>query len=204
VDFPFPAGIWQPGALGNVGGPVFFAVASPGPGSTAYTYDVPRGQYVLLPLYTFDWVSQSKADFCSDYACGRRLADSWVRLARSLKADIDGEPVLQLRSHYEATPRFHHSVMPVDGWFAGGDPQFAGRWFGVSTGYWLMLRPLSPGKHVLTIEVTAPYSCANDDCGTTWNPGPPERAETTLILNVAGGRRDRDDDDDRDHGNAER
>src|SRR6478736_1413661 len=75
TDFPFPTGGNQPGALGDVGGPVFFAVASPGPGVTTYTYAVPRGKYVLMPLFTYSWASQSFEDPCSAYHCAERLSD---------------------------------------------------------------------------------------------------------------------------------
>jgi hypothetical protein len=200
LDFPFPTGGSQPGALGNVNGPVFFAVASPGPGATTYTYTVPGGKYVLLPLYTYLWAIQTFSDPCSTLDCAHKLADSFVRATTSMKVRIDGEPVRNLFRHYAATPDFFLASAPVDGWWAGGDPVYAGLWYGLSTGYWLMLEPLSAGKHVLSIEVTAPYSslCADgaDSCDIP-SPGPPELSATRLILTVPcdkgeGGRRDGD------------
>jgi len=187
LDFPFPTGGIQPGALGNVGGPVFFAVASPGPGSTLYTYTVPRGKYVLMPLYTYTWSSQSFDDPCSDYNCAERLSDRFVRAVKALSVRIDGEEVGHLFEHFERTPQFFEFDAPVDGWWAGGDPAFAGPWFGYASGYWLMLKPLPPGRHVVWVTVRAPYSSVCPDGTTTCDipyPGKPEVAKTGLILTV--------------------
>ena len=191
VDFPFPANVSQPGALGNFRGPVFFAVASPGPGVTTYTYTVPRGKHVLLPLYTYSWAIQTSSDPCSDVHCAHALVDSWVHATTSMKVGIDGEPIRNLFSHYEATPDFSAVSVPVAGWWAGGDPALAGLWHVFASGYWLMLEPLSPGRHVVSITVTAPYSCA--DCGAIPSPGPPEVSATMLILTVPCDEDERDD-----------
>jgi hypothetical protein len=187
TDFPFPTGGRQPGALGNYGVPVFFAVASPGPGSTTYTYTVPRGKYVLVPLYTYTWASQSSDDPCSAYDCAKRLSDRFVRATTALSVKIDGEDVDHPFSHFEGTPEFYEADAPVDGWWAGGDPDFAGPWFGYASGYWLMLKPLPPGEHVVVIGVKAPYSsvCPNGatECDIP-RPGKPEHAKTRLLLSV--------------------
>ena len=197
VDNPFDVVSGQTGTLGDVGGPVFFAVASPALGSTTLKYTVPRNQYVLFPLYTYMWASQSSADPCSDFACAHELADSFVKAVDSLAVTIDGRPVRGLFRHYESTPRFFRATVPVDGWWAAGDPSAAGRWFGFSSGYWLMLEPLSPGVHVLSIAVSAPFSsvCADgsDSCAIP-EPGPNELSKTRLILRACddGDRGSRD------------
>jgi hypothetical protein len=199
LDFPFPRNVAQPGALGNVKGPVFFAVASPGPGATVYTYKVPRGKHVLLPLYTYVWASQTFSDPCSDLPCSRALANRFVHGTKALKVRIDGEPVRNLFSHYAATPDFFLFTAPVAGWWAGGDPVFAGQWYGFSSGYWLMLKPLSPGRHVLSIKVAAPYSsvCADgsDSCVIP-SPGPAQVSATTLIFTVPCDEGERCGEDD--------
>jgi hypothetical protein len=197
VDFPFPAGGSQPGALGDLGGPVFFAVASPGPGATTYTYTIAREQYVLLPLYTYVWMDQTSSDPCSDLPCARSLSDAFVRATTSLSVSIDGQPIRHLFRHFEATPRlFYAPSVPVDGWWAGGDPAAAGLWFGFTSGYWLMLKPLSPGKHVVSVAVDAPYSsvCADGSQNCVLpSPGPPQVSATTLIITVPCNERDRGD-----------
>jgi hypothetical protein len=187
VDFPFPTGGDQPGALGDFGTPVFFVVASPGPGSTTYTYRVPRGKYVLMPLYTYAWAVQSSADPCSAFHCAKRLADRFVAATRALSVSIDGEEVEHLFDHFEQTPWFFEAEASVDGWWAGGDPGFAGQWFGYASGYWLMLKPLPAGKHVVLVTVRAPYSSVCADGTTTCDipyPGKPEHAKTRLVLTV--------------------
>jgi len=166
---------------------VFFAVASPGPGATVYTYTVPRGKHVLLPLYTYIWAFTSFTDPCSELQCAIALADSFVHGTTAMTVRIDGERVRNLFSHYAATPDFLLAQVPLDGWWAGGDPVYAGLWYGVSSGYWLMLEPLSPGRHVLSVEVNAPYSsvCADgtQSCDIP-SPGPLAVSATTLILTV--------------------
>jgi len=190
VLFPFPAGVSQPGALGDVGGSVFFAVASPGPGSTTYSYNVPRGKYVLLPLFTYVWTHRPHlvpADPCSDFDCSKDLGDNFVRATTSMSVRIDGSPVADLDDHYEATPRFFSVTPPLDGWWAAGDPTMAVLTQGFTSGFWLMLEPLGSGRHVLSIAVTAPFSsvCADgsQNCPIP-SPGPPVLARTTLILTV--------------------
>jgi hypothetical protein len=198
LDFPFLAGGSQPGGLGTVKGPVFFAVASPGPGDTTYTYAVPRGKYLLLPLYTYNWAVQTLSDPCSTEECARRLADRFVHATKSMKVRIDGEPVHNLFRHYETTPDFFLASVPVDGWWASGDATSAGIWYGISSGYWLMLEPLRAGKHVVSVEVTAAFSSVCADGSTSCDiprPGAAELSTTTLILTVPcerreGGRRE--------------
>lgn len=198
-DSPFPTGGSQPGALGDVGGPVFFAVASPGPGSTTYSYSVPRDQYVLLPLYTYSWAVQTMQDPCGSYRCARALTNRFVAATKSLSVRIDGDPVPQLFRHDAVTPEFFTARVPVDGWWAAGDAEFSGLWYGVSSGYWLMLAPLSPGRHVLSIAVEAPYSsvCADgsDSCDVP-EPGATEVSKTKLILDVTCRDRSRGEHDD--------
>ena len=150
------------------------------------------GKHVLVPLYTYSWAIQTFSDPCSSVDCAKALADSFVHGTTSMRVRIDGEPVRKLFSHYAATPDFSLACcVPVAGWWAGGDPTFAGPWYIFASGYWLMLEPLSPGKHVLSIMVTAPYSCA--DCGIIPSPGPPEMSATMLILAVPCDEDNRDD-----------
>ena len=197
INFPFPIGGSQPGALGDLGGPVFFAVASPGPGATTYTYTIPREKFVLFPLYTYSWMSQTSADPCSDLPCARALSNGFVHATTALSVTIDGQPVHDLFRHFEATPRlFYVPSIPVDGWWAGGDPTEAGLWFGFTSGYWLMLKPMSPGEHVVRVSVTAAYAsvCADgsQDCVIP-SPGAPQVSATTLIITVPCDERDHGD-----------
>jgi hypothetical protein len=187
ADSPFVSDVDQPGALGNVGGPVFFAVASPGPGTTTYTYTVPPDQYVLVPLYTYSWNWMLPTDPCGNFACALKQSDLFVSKTDQLSVSIDGKAVHNLFHHYAATPHVYTATAPVDGWWAGGDPEFAGLWFGVTSGYWLMLEPLSPGTHVIEVAVHAPFQqvCADgsDQCDIPV-PGPLDLSQTTLVLTV--------------------
>ena len=184
VDFPFPTGGSYPGALGDTGGPVFFAVVSPGPGSTTFTYDVPAKKYILLPLYTYTWMSHSPGDPCSDYACAIALSNQFTYATTSLSVVIDGKrvPAHKLFRHYERTPRIYHATVPPDGWWIIL-PTDVGDWFGVASGYWLMLEPLSAGTHTLSVSVTAPYD-QNCDASGICSPGSLDVSQTKLTLHV--------------------
>ena len=181
VEFPFPNGVSEPGQLGDVGGPVFFGVASPGPGSTTYTHTVPRGKHILLPLYIITWTFQLPTEPCATLACARDVSDAFVYGTTRLSASVDGNEAEHLFRHYEATPHLFRANAPVEGWWTGGDPTYAGLTFGFDSGYWLMVKPLKPGKHVIVTSVKAPYTSSevcNDD--PTPCPDRPEPARTRL------------------------
>ena len=154
------------GPLGNIGGPVFFVVTSGG-GRVSRAYKVPAGQYLLVPIYTYVWTYD---DTCANEACARQIADGAVFGVTRMSAKIDGVPVRNLFSHYEATSVFSVSV-PDDGLYGPGQ---GGTFDAVSSGYWLMLEPLEPGCHRLHFDAVAP----GDD------PTQLIHFTTTLQLNV--------------------
>lgn len=168
--------------LGNIGGPIFFAVSSTGsPVSRKYT--VPAGQYFLIPIYTYVWTYD---DTCDNETCARQIVDSAVQAVTKMSVRIDGEPVQGLFSHYETTPVFSITV-PDDGLYGPGE---GGTFEAVSSGYWLMFEPLKPGRHHLFIDAVGP---GND-------PDEPSHFTTILQLNVEPRtkrwhQRGRDDED---------
>lgn len=102
--------------LGNIGGPVFFAVSSTG-GPVSRKYTVPAGQYFLIPIYTYVWTYD---DTCDNETCARQIVDSAVQAVTKMSVRIDDEPVRGLFSHYETTPVFSITV-PDDGLYGPGE-----------------------------------------------------------------------------------
>ena len=139
------------GRLGNVGGPVFFVVTSGG-GKVVRKHKVPAGKHLLVPLYTYLWTFDAD---CDNAHCAREIADGAVMAVSKLSAKIDGQPVKRLFSHYETKQGTFNVTVPDDGLYGPGE---GGTFKGVTSGYWLMLEPLSPGKHHLFFDAVGPVS----------------------------------------------
>lgn len=140
------------GHLGDVRGPVFFAQGSGGDPLKA-SVDVPRGEYVLLPVATYIWTF---FDPCAEIRCARRIInDNFINGIRDVFVWIDGKPVRNLASHVVKVDRNNPQVFLVDAGpidqdgYGGILPAFQG-------GYWLMLEPLPPGPHDVVFGATIP------------------------------------------------
>jgi hypothetical protein len=143
-------------------GPVWFLAGTSGPlASAVRECSIPAGQAILIPIVTF----------LNDYPCpippppgapfepapGQSIeafltagATGVVDTAGVLEAEIDGKPVRNLTA-YRATSRMIQftAAKDLDALDAciTGSPQV-----GVADGYWLMLKPLSVGRHTLHIK----------------------------------------------------
>jgi len=141
------------GYLGNVRGPVFFAQGSAGDLFRAKV-DVPRGEYMLLPVATYIWTF---FDPCADIRCARRIInDNFIGGGiRDVFVKIDGKPVTNLASHLVRVDRHHPDVFLVD---AGpiGEDGYGGILPALQGGYWVMLEPLAPGQHSVAFGATTP------------------------------------------------
>jgi hypothetical protein len=171
------------GPLGNVGGPVFFVVTSGG-GKVSRQYKVPAGQYLLVPIYTYVWTYD---DTCHRAACARQIADEFVLGVTKMSVRIDGKPVGNLFSHYERAPSVFRVTVPDDGLYGPGE---GGTFPAVSSGYWLMLRPLNPGRHHVWVDALGPAA----------DPGDLIHFTTSLTLDVQPRRRSHGRGDDGDEG----
>jgi hypothetical protein len=140
------------GYLGDVRGPVFFAEGSGGDPLKG-TVDVPRGEFVLLPVATYIWTF---FDPCAEIRCARRIInDNFVRDIRDVFVWIDGKPVGNLASHVVKVDRYNPQVFLVDAGPIGPDG-YGGILPALQGGYWLMLEPLPPGPHRVVFGATAP------------------------------------------------
>lgn len=140
------------GYLGDVRGPVFFAEGSGGePLETSV--EVPRGEYVLLPVATYIWTF---FDPCAEIRCARRIVnDNFIKGIENVFVWIDGKPVGKLASHLVKVDRSNPQAFLVD---AGPIDQdgYGGILPALQGGYWLMLAPLPPGSHQVVFGATVP------------------------------------------------
>ena len=141
------------GRLGDVGGPVFFALGASGAEPTRASYEVPGGQYILLPVATYIWTF---FDPCADVECARHIVnDNFLQGITYVSAQIDGEWVRNLRAHVVRVSDTKPLVFKVDTGPIQPDG-YGGILDAVQGGYWLMLEPLRPGKHRISFFSTVP------------------------------------------------
>jgi hypothetical protein len=133
--------------LGDVRGPVFFAEAS-GLDPFVGSADVPRGEYVLLPVATYIWTF---FDPCAEARCARRIVnENFIKGIKSVFVWLDGRPVGNWASHVVKVDRNPNDFLvdagPIqeDG-YGGILPALQG-------GYWLMLDRLPPGRHSVVMR----------------------------------------------------
>ena len=140
------------GPLGDVGGPVFFALGA-GNDPVRAAYDVPGGKFILLPVATYIWTF---FDPCADATCAREIVNhNFLDGITYVNVRVDGERVNNLRAHLVRVDENRPLVFKVD---AGPiqDDGYGGILNAVQGGYWLMLEPLSAGKHRISMFSTVP------------------------------------------------
>jgi hypothetical protein len=154
----------------NQSGPVWFlaepALGTPSDGVVEQC-KVPTGRYIMVPLLTAEcsnlepspqFIPSPCTDDTSCRVCAKTLAN--MIIPSSLKASVDGVPVSALTrtpSPFRVqSPLFFFNI-PERNWFAAeADSTRAGMGYLVSDGYWLMIKPLSPGLHTVHVEGAVP------------------------------------------------
>ena len=168
-------------ALGDVGGPVFFAQGSVGDPVRA-NVTVPGGQYILLPVATFIWTF---FDPCADLACARRIVNhNFIDGITAVSVTVDGERVENMQTHLvrvdDGNPPFTVDAGPI------GPDGYGGILPAVQGGYWLMLAPLRSGTHRVSMSATVP----NLDGATGELLGGSTQLDARLRLKARGGSHD--------------
>lgn len=138
-------------ALGDVGGPVFFAEGSVGDPVRANVI-VPGGQYILLPVATYLWTF---FDPCAELVCARQIVNrNYINGITAVSVTVDGERVENMQAHLvrvdNSNPPFTVDAGPV------GPDGYGGILPAVQGGYWLMLAPLRSGTHRVSMSATVP------------------------------------------------
>lgn len=130
-------------------GPVWFLAGTYGTARTVRTCTVPSGKYLFFPLINYVVMPGSKEASCS-VCCPRftQTAKAITDEPSSLILDVDGRRVEQLASYRQATRECFDMG-------ARAQPRY--RIFpSAANGYYVMLQPLSPGKHVLNFGGVLP------------------------------------------------
>lgn len=140
------------GYLGEVRGPVFFAEGSGGD-PVNLSYDVPGGKYILLPVATYIWTF---FDPCTDVTCAREIINhNFLEGITYLNVKIDGERVRNMAAHLVRVDETNPVVFKVDAGPIDADG-YGGILKAAQGGYWVMLKPLPPGKHRISMFATVP------------------------------------------------
>lgn len=132
----------------NQAGPVWFLAGSGSGQPVIRSCTIPSATSIFFPLVNLECSTQDQPPFhCNDAASCRRCA---VTISSgigpgSLNASLDGQPLLNGVQAFRTQSPFFSFTTPTSNILgSGGGPGMS-----VSDGYWLMLRPLSPGKHTI-------------------------------------------------------
>jgi hypothetical protein len=133
------------------GGPVFF-LAGAGSGSATRTCTIPAGKALFVPIINFECSTVEPGNFHADNAQQARVCATWwgdgVGID-TLKFTIDGKKVMGLGNFRVQSP-FYDFIVPPYNNFLGVDGVTSGS--SASDGYWVMVKPLSPGAHVIHFQ----------------------------------------------------
>lgn len=138
-------------AEGQGAGPVFFLAGS-WVGEVQRTCEVSAGQALFFPLINTEcstvepdpWYGENEAELRQ---CAGRNADNYD--PDSLVVTVDGVELGGL-DQYRAQSAVYTFTMPAPNNNILGEPHTEG--LSVTDGYWMMLKPLSPGEHTVHFE----------------------------------------------------
>ena len=121
-------------------GPVWFLAGTDGNFNPQRECVVPEGKYLLVPIINMVYQAVDAADTRS---CADLQAEAAVNNDHLVSAVVllDEKPV----------PEVAHYRVRSDGCFVIGHDENGADLHAAADGYWLMLKPLSPGRHTLTI-----------------------------------------------------
>jgi len=130
-------------------GPVWFLAGTYGTARTARRCTIPRDKYVFFPLINYVVMPTSVQASCSS-CCA-----SFAATAKSI-TDHPSHLVLDLDGHrIESLARYRQATTECFDMAALADQRY--RVFpSTANGYYVMLRPLTPGKHVLNFGGVLP------------------------------------------------
>lgn len=135
--------------VGQSSGPVFFLAGAATTDLVTHTCTVPAGKALFFPIINVECSTVEPTPFHGDNAqelrtCAGAFVDG-VGIS-TLEVTIDRKKVHDLHRFRVQSPLFDF-IMPAADNFLGLPGVTSGS--SVSDGYWLMLKPLSPGNHVI-------------------------------------------------------
>lgn len=134
----------------NQSGPVWFLAGS-GSGATVTrtcSANIPSTVSLMFPLINIECSTQDEPPFhCTDAASCRRCAASFASNfgPATLHASVDGVEVLSSGQGFRAQSPFFSFTTPANNILSSA----GGPGMSVGDGYWVMLKPLSPGQHTI-------------------------------------------------------
>jgi hypothetical protein len=151
------------GCLGDVGKVFFIGGVVSESGTAERTVTVPSGTPIFFPVLNNECstlegngVTEAELRACNDFFIG---------LATNVHASVDGKPVQDVLAHRETSGAFGFTL-PENNFlqFFGVDAPAGFHESSVADGYWLMLKPLSPGRHDVNFGGTfnAPVNFTTD------------------------------------------
>ncbi len=134
-------------------GPVWFLVG--GAPNNPINCTVPFGKSLFFPIINVECSNLEAAPFYGKTAADRRTcAKNIMDTVTGLEVKIDGVAVHNLTSFRVATPDYEFTVPTGNIGFIPTDKSHSGK--SSADGYYLMLTPLTPGKHTLHFTGTIP------------------------------------------------
>ena len=130
-------------------GPVWFLAGTFG-GSADRTCDVPPGKAIMFPIYNAECSYAEYPQYKTESEL-RNCAKDQVDKVTSLDASVDGMKVNNLKQKYRVQSQLFDLMFPNNNVYGVS----AGPSKAVSDGYWVILQPLSPGKHEISFSGSA-------------------------------------------------
>ncbi len=131
-------------------GSVFFLAGTEGDGVVHRRCEVPAGKYVFMPVINMVYSNRPGwKSTCAGVTLSASANNDYLTLA---DVKVDGVPVKNIGSYRQRSPGCFDLF--------AGMPSMRDHYPAASDGFWLMIAPLPPGTH--TISVQAAY--ANPDC----------------------------------------
>jgi hypothetical protein len=157
----------------NESGPVWFLAAP-----THSNCTIPANTAIMFPTFNVEWsaveaVAQGNqtpgqtclvptnpngTSYAALLACARAQANNATQSGATLEADVDGRMLQSLTDYRAHSPPPPFTFTAVSGNLFGLPP---GSSQSVADGFWIMLMPLSSGKHTLHFAATVPFPNVN-------------------------------------------
>jgi hypothetical protein len=151
-------------------GRVWFLVGTFGGGTATRSCTVPKGTALLFPvLNSFSGATRTDPPEQQTEAYQRMVVTPPMRAATNLRASIDGIAVPDIKRRYFEESVVFRVVLPADNIFGvnrlcepSTTPDAGCVVFPtVDAGYYLMVKPLKPGTHIIHFTGTAAFGTVN-------------------------------------------
>lgn len=138
--------------VGQSAGPVFFLVGAATDAEITRSCTIPAGKVLVIPIINVECSTVESAPFLGSNGqelrtCAAAFVDGVGK--NTLKVTIDYKSVRDVHEFRVQSPVFNF-VMPADDNYLDLPGVTSGA--SLSDGYWLILKPLSPGHHVIHLE----------------------------------------------------